>query len=37
VGTYTVPAAGTYYVKVVGYAGAMSSYTLAVSGAVVQP
>ncbi|WP_257454441.1 pre-peptidase C-terminal domain-containing protein [Archangium lipolyticum] len=37
VGTYNVSAAGTYYVKVVGYAGATSSYTLNVSGAVVQP
>ncbi|MFL5358484.1 pre-peptidase C-terminal domain-containing protein [Archangium sp.] len=38
VGSYQAPAAGTYYVKVVGYAGAMSSYTLKVTGAgVVQP
>ncbi|QRN95053.1 pre-peptidase C-terminal domain-containing protein [Archangium violaceum] len=37
VGTYSVPAAGTYYVKVVGYAGATSNYTLNVSGTAVQP
>ncbi|WP_083682281.1 pre-peptidase C-terminal domain-containing protein [Archangium sp. Cb G35] len=37
VGTYNAPAAGTYYVKVVGYAGAMSNYSLLVTGAGVQP
>ncbi|WNG49677.1 endonuclease [Archangium minus] len=37
VGSYSATAAGTYYVKVVGYAGAMSSYTLTVTGAGVQP
>jgi endonuclease/exonuclease/phosphatase family metal-dependent hydrolase len=36
-GSYSVSAAGTYYVKVVGYAGATGSYTLAVTGAGVQP
>ncbi|MFY0524894.1 pre-peptidase C-terminal domain-containing protein [Archangium gephyra] len=37
VGTYEAPAAGTYYVKVVGYSGAMSNYSLLVTGAGVQP
>jgi endonuclease/exonuclease/phosphatase family metal-dependent hydrolase len=37
VGTYSAPAAGTYYLKVVGYAGAVSPYTLNVSGAGVAP
>ncbi|HEX5744630.1 MAG TPA: pre-peptidase C-terminal domain-containing protein [Archangium sp.] len=37
VGTYEALAAGTYYVKVVGYAGATSSYSLLVTGAGVQP
>ncbi|WP_375771673.1 pre-peptidase C-terminal domain-containing protein [Archangium gephyra] len=37
VGTYEALTAGTYYVKVVGYAGATSSYSLLVTGAGVQP
>ncbi|QRK08687.1 pre-peptidase C-terminal domain-containing protein [Archangium violaceum] len=37
VGSYSASTVGTYYVKVVGYAGAMSSYTLTVTGAGVQP
>jgi Bacterial pre-peptidase C-terminal domain len=37
VGTYEALAAGTYYVKVVGYAGATSNYSLLVTGAGVQP
>ncbi|WP_434388159.1 endonuclease/exonuclease/phosphatase family protein [Melittangium boletus] len=37
VGTFTAEAPGTYYVKVVGYAGAMSPYVLNVSGVGVQP
>ncbi|MFY0565125.1 pre-peptidase C-terminal domain-containing protein [Archangium lansingense] len=37
VASYNAPAAGTYYVKVVGYAGTMSSYSLLVTGAGVQP
>ncbi|HEY0094259.1 MAG TPA: pre-peptidase C-terminal domain-containing protein, partial [Archangium sp.] len=37
VGTYEALAAGTYYVKVVGYAGATSGYSLLVTGAGVQP
>ena len=35
--TYDVPAAGTYYVKVVGYSGGTGGYSLAVNGAGVQP
>ncbi len=35
--TYTVPAAGTYYVKVVGYSGGTGAYVLDVSGAGVAP
>jgi len=37
VGTFSADAPGTYYVKVVGYAGAMSSYVLNVSGVGVKP
>jgi endonuclease/exonuclease/phosphatase family metal-dependent hydrolase len=37
VGTYEALTAGTYYVKVVGYAGTTSSYSLLVTGAGVQP
>ncbi|WP_158502027.1 pre-peptidase C-terminal domain-containing protein [Vitiosangium sp. GDMCC 1.1324] len=37
VGTYSASAPGTYYVKVVGYSGATSSYTLSITGAGVQP
>ncbi len=36
-GSYNVSGAGTYYVKVVGYAGATGSYSLDVTGAGVQP
>jgi hypothetical protein len=35
--SYSVTQTGTYYVKVVGYSGAMDSYTLNVSGAGVTP
>ncbi|HZI07436.1 MAG TPA: PPC domain-containing protein, partial [Archangium sp.] len=35
--SYTVSQTGTYYVKVVGYSGAMSNYSLLVTGAGVQP